>query len=370
MQTPVGKLPQKTLFTPGPVMTPDAVQEAVDAPAIGHRRPEFEGVLNSVRDQLRRLYRATEDYTTVVVSGSGTAANEMVISSLHSLTPLVITNGEFGERLTWMMDIHQMDYQTLEYDWGEYPNPDDVKATLAANPDIDMVAMTYQETSTGMINPVSAVGDICAEFDCYLYADAISAIGGEDIDVATENIAVATGVANKAVGGLTGASFVCIRDDLLAEATDSRTRYLDLTRHVRYADERSQTPNTPAVTSIIGLDAALSVLLEDEGLAERIDRYDRCSSYLRETLSKLDGIDILLTPEQSSNTIVSAFLPEDISLTRFIDDLADRGYLIYPGKGPLYDRGMVQVSTMGEIYFDDCCQFVDVFEAVLDDHRV
>jgi len=351
-------------------MTPDAVQEAVDAPAIGHRRPEFEGVLDSVRDQLQRLFRATDEYATTVVSGSGTAANEMVISSLHSLTPLVITNGEFGERLTWMMDIHQIDYQSLEYDWGEFPNPDDIEAELASNPDIDMVAMTYQETSTGMINPVSAVGDLCAEYDCYLYADSISAIGGENINVSTENIAVATGVANKAVGGLTGASFVCIREDLLMEATNPRTRYLDLTRHVRYANERSQTPNTPAVTSIIGLDAALSVLLDKEGIGERIDRYGRCSSYIRETLSKLDGIDILLPPEQSSNTIVSAFLPEDVSPTRFIDDLAERGYLIYPGKGPLYDRGMVQVSTMGEIYFDDCRQFVDVFEGVLNDHRI
>lgn len=359
-------LPEMQLFTPGPVMVPDEVRESATAPAIGHRRPPFETVLDTVRDQILDLYHADDRYTSVVVSGSGTAANETVINSLHDATPLVITNGEFGERLTRIMDVHDVDYRTLAYEWGERPDPADVESELDAAPEIDLVAMTYQETSTGMINPVAEVGEVCADRDCFLYADCISAVGGEPIDVCEEHIDIATGVSNKAVAGLTGCSFVCVNEAVLdAFDLDARTAYLDLAKHVRYAEERSQTPNTPAVTSILALNAALEVLLEGEGLDERVERYRRCSAYVRDGIEAHDEMELLLPREQSSNTVTSVFLPDGVGLDSFIDALEQRGYLVYAGKGPYYDQGMFQISTMGEIYRDDCEEFMEVLDDVV-----
>ncbi|MFB6122281.1 MAG: alanine--glyoxylate aminotransferase family protein [Haloferacaceae archaeon] len=359
-------LPEQQLFTPGPVMVPDEVRESASAPAIGHRRPPFEEVLDTVRDQILDVYNADDRYTSVVVSGSGTAANETVINSLHDVTPLVVVNGEFGERLTRIMDAHGVDYRTLEYEWGERPVPADVEAVLDAAPEIDLVAMTYQETSTGMLNPVAEVGEICADRDCFLYADCISAVGGEPIDVCEEHVDIATGVSNKAVAGLTGSSFVCLNEAVLdAFDLDARTTYLDLDKHVRYAKERSQTPNTPAVTSILGLNAALAVLLEREGLDERVERHRRCSAFVRDGIEAHDELELLLPREQSSSTVTSVFLPDGVDLESFIDALAQRGYLVYAGKGPYYDRGMFQISTMGEIYLPDCREFMDVLDDVV-----
>jgi 2-aminoethylphosphonate-pyruvate transaminase len=362
-------LEKKKLFTPGPVMVPDEVRRVANEPDIGHRRPQFEAILDSVRGKLRRLYRASEEYTTAVVSGSGTAANETVINSMSDRTYLLIENGEFGGRLAEIMRRHDVDHTVLSYDWGRSPDVDEIESVVAER-DVDVVAMTYHETSTAMINPVSAVGSICADRDVTFYVDAISAVGSEPIDVVAEDIDVITGVSNKAVSSITGCSFVCLRRDLLADVKDEAdVVYLDLKKHVRYAEERSQTPNTPAVTSIAALDVALSVLFETEGYEERLERYRTCSGILRDGVERIDGVELLLDRDRMANTLTSVFLPDDVDLAAFIDELDRRGYIVYPGKGPFYDRGMFQIGNMGEIYPADCREFLAVLEDVLETMR-
>lgn len=362
---PTRDLTEEKLFTPGPVMVPAAVREAANHPDIGHRRPQFERILDNVRDNLRELYRAGDDYTAVVVSGSGTAANEAVINSLTTASFLFVQNGEFGQRLVDIGRKHGVEHEVLAYDWGDRPDLAAIESALVDH-DIDVVAMPYHETSSAMINPVAEVGALCREYGAYLYADTISAIGGEDVDVANQHIDVATGVANKAVGGLTGCSFVCVREAVLRDlVTTADSVYLDLGKHVRYADDRSQTPNTPAVTAICALDAALYVLLEEETVAGRIERYRRCAGILRDGLSQLDGLSLLLPPSEMANMLTSVVLPERVALDHFIDALDDRGYVVYPGKGPYRDHGVFQVGNMGEIYASDCHELLENIESVL-----
>lgn len=368
---PTEGIESKKLFTPGPVMVPEKVKVASALPDIGHRRPQFEAILDDVRERIYGLYRAdASEYAVAVVSGSGTASNETLINSFAGARFLVVRNGEFGERLTRIMDRHGVAYDTVDFEWGERPDLDAVEATLEAA-EYDVVAMTYQETSTAMINPVPEVGAIAHEHGAYFFTDAISAVGGEDIDVPGEGIDAITGVSNKALSSLTGCSFVCVRREMLDALQDgpAETMYLDLAKHVRYAEERSQTPNTPALTSIAGLDNALYVLQEEEGFEARLDRYRTCASIIRDGVRRTEGLSLLLPPGRMSNTLTSVFLPDGIDLDRFIDELDSRGYVVYPGKGPLYDDGLFQVGNMGEIYPADCREFLDALASTLAEFR-
>jgi len=366
---PTDGLEQKKLFTPGPVMVPEKVKTVSALADIGHRRPQFESILVDVRKRLHRLYQTDpEEYAIAVVSGSGTASNEMVIGSFNEARFLLIRNGEFGNRLAQIMDHHGVVYDIVDFEWGESPNLGAVEEALTAS-EYDAVMMTYQETSTAMINPVSEVGALAHKHGSYFFADAISAVGGEDIHVPDEHIDAITGVANKAVSSITGCSFVCVRREMLdnLQSTRAATMYLDLAKHVQYADQRSQTPNTPAVTAIAGLDNALYVLQEIEGFEERLDRYRSCASILREGIEEIEGLSLLLAPEQMSNTLTSVVLPDGIDLARFIDELDGRGYVVYPGKGDLYDRGMFQVGNMGEIHSEDCHELLRILRSTLAD---
>jgi len=362
---------KKHLFSPGPVMTSPRVKASLAHPDMCHRRPMFQQVLARVRQNLLKLFGASEDYTAIVVSGSGTAANETALSSMvkPSEEVLLIMNGEFGERLLEILSCYRYPLHVLEYAWGELPKVEDITAALQKRPKIKWVCMVFHETSTAMINPVREIGKVVHRFNKYLYVDCVSAFGGEDIDVVRDHIDICSGVPNKAVSGLPGVSFVVARRSSVPSAVEAPLRnvYLNLQKHINIADMIGQTPNTPSVNMIVALDEALQELIE-EGLPERIQRYQACASVIRQGIRKLN-LKIMLPDEISSNTVTSVFLPEELSLLNFIDQLDEKGFVVYPGKQHLFDQNMFQIANMGQIQIEDCQVFMKVMEETLVEMR-
>ena len=258
------------LFTPGPVMTSEAVKAVLLQPDIPHRQPVFEQYVRRIRESLLRLSGANDGTTAVVVSGSGTAANETALSSIvrPGEAVLLLTNGEFGERLRGILEVYAYPLHVLDFGWAVPYDLEAIRKTLADQPAIGWVCMVYHETSTGMRNPVGAVGALTADAGRKLFVDCVSAIGGEPLDVVRDQIDVCTGVPNKAIAGLPGVSFVIARRSSvpeLGEAMPRRNVYLNLQKHIEWSDRSEQTPNTPSVQMFVALDAALQELLA-EGL--------------------------------------------------------------------------------------------------------
>lgn len=361
---------KKLLLTPGPVMTSRRLKSVLAHPDMPHRQPAFEQIVRRVRGNLLTLFRADAGYVAVVVSGSGTAANEAALSSIvrPGEEVLLVKNGEFGNRLEEILACYGFELQTIDLPWGTLPSPQAVGEALAANPRLAWVCMVYHETSTGMINPVRAVGEVVRSHARKLFIDCVSAVGGQDIDVLRERIDVCTGVPNKALAGTTGCSFVVARRDCVPAIGPDMPRrnvYLSLQKHIEWAEKTNQTPNTPAVTMFVALDAALEELME-EGLEARIRRYQESAAILRAGVRAL-GLRVLLPDAQASNTVTSVFLPAGVLLKDFITELDRRGYVVYAGKGPFYEQNMFQIANMGWIRPADCRAFLKVLARTLAD---
>ena len=358
---------RKMLFSPGPVLTSERVKASLIHPDICHRRPDFERVLRRVRANILQVFRADESYTAVVISGSGTAANETALSSIIKEPDevLLIKNGEFGERLHDILSCYRLRVHALEYPWGSPPELNDVYRNLAENENIQWVCMVGHETSTGMLNPIRQIGELTHKFQRRFYVDCISAVGGENIQAVQDHIDVCSGVPNKAVGGLPGVSFVVARRASIPtlEEVGRRNIYLNLQKHIESADLHEQTPNTPSVTMIVALDAALQELL-DEGLENRIQRYRLCSHLIRTGVRKLN-LRILVPDQLASNTVTSVFLPDGIQIDEFIDEMDRQGYVVYPGKRHLYQQNMFQIANMGQIQAQDCRVFLRALKGTL-----
>ncbi len=360
---------KKFLFAPGPVMTHKRVKEAALAPDICHRRPDFEKIYSEVRQKLLRLFRANEqEYSTIVVSGSGTASNETVLSSVveKNKKVLLVTNGEFGNRLKAIINCYNMGLNQVEFEWAEYPDLNRIEDELKRDKDISLISMVYHETSTGMINPVHEVGELAKKYNKMYHVDAISAIGGEDVNVDRDNIDFCTGVPNKAVGGQPGVSFVCVRKSAYEKIKENPRRniYLNLQHHIREAEQHNQTPNTPSVVMFITLNEALNVLFE-EGQDEVIKRYKENASIIRAGLKKANLKFLLEDEKVMSNTVTSVFLPTHINVNDFLNKMEKEGYVLYLGKGPLLQKNLFQVANMGQIFPNDCHTFIDVVNSVL-----
>ncbi len=124
---------KKYLFAPGPVLTTDKVKKAALIPDLCHRRGDFEKIYSELRQGILKIVNASEkDYTSVVLTGSGSAANECVISSVFSKDSkaLVIRNGEFGNRLAGFIDCYGISNTVLNFEWGEYPDIDKIEDIL------------------------------------------------------------------------------------------------------------------------------------------------------------------------------------------------------------------------------------------------
>jgi 2-aminoethylphosphonate-pyruvate transaminase len=113
------------------------------------------------------------------------------------------------------------------------------------------------------------------------------------------------------------------------------------------------------------LDTAVQELL-DEGLEDRINRHKRCAKIIRDRVKQL-GLQMLVEEGLASNTVTSVFLPKSIRLEVFIQRLDEKGYTVYPGKRHLKEQNMFQISNMGQIYEDNCHDFLEAMTETLEE---
>lgn len=355
------------LFSPGPVMVKDNVRQSLLHYDICHRSHEFDELFRDTQAKILKLFNADDSYYSLIVSGSGTAANETVLSSCFKAgeKALIIRNGEFGTRLKEMLEIYAVPTIDCEFAWAEYPDLAKIEEAVKANPEIKVIAMVFHETSTGMINPVYEVGQLCAKYGKWFYVDSVSAGGGQNIDVVKNNITFTSSVGGKCIGAFPGTSYICAKEEVLRQITPGMCKsYINLCKLYTYAKEKSQTPNTPNVNLFWALNTALTNVIEKETLEGTIARYRKCAKILRDGLREM-GLRLLLEDKYMSNTVTSAFLPEGKNLDKFTADLEAAGYTIYKGKKILEEQGVFQVVNMGEIYPDDCVKLLEELKKAL-----
>ena len=363
--------PGHVLLNPGPVMTSARVKAALVHHDVCHRDQDYSGVVRRLQDKLRPVFRASDAHDILLLTGSGTAAMEMAIAS--AVAPgkklMVISNGAFGERLGEIADLHGIPKVVVRCAWGELPRPDDVARALDGDPDIDAVAMIHHETSVGILNPVGAIGAICRDRGVVLIADAVSALGAEDVDVVRDNVGICLSSANKCLHSVSGVSFLCVAPEVWPRvaAVPPRVYYLDMKRYRRVQREIWQTPFTPAVSAFFALEAALDELDEQGGVPARRDVYRKRNLRIRRVFTDL-GFTSFTNTGRESQTISTLRLPDFLAVDTLYQRVRDRGFIIYKCKADLADRHM-QIANMGELSDATIDSFLTVVTAVVEAAR-
>lgn len=353
------------LLNPGPVNTSEKVRNALLQGDICHREEDFARIQRNIRQMLTDTFAQSETHTSVIFTGSGTAAMEAAITSSLSegRSILVINNGIYGERISKIASIYKFNKIELTYDLKTPPDLVEIENMLKTHPDIEVVAVVHHETSTGLINPVQEIGNVCKRYGKVLLVDTISSLGGEDIDLARDNVDVCIGSANKCIHGLPGLSFVIMKKEQIDRMKRLPPRSLYLHIPTQWENqEMDSTPFTPSIPIFYALEAALEELRE-EGVQNRIARYKKASSILREGFKQL-GLRLFLPEELLSNTITALYLPEGVSYRDLHDRLRNEGFIIYAGQARL-KKEIFRVANMGELTTQDLTSFLESLEKVL-----
>jgi 2-aminoethylphosphonate-pyruvate transaminase len=357
------------LLNPGPANTSPSVREALVMPDLCHREPECFQMMRRCRDGVTRLAGGGPDWTTVLFTGSGTAAVEAAICA--AVPPgralLVVNNGVYGDRMLRIGRAHGIDTVAVDEDIFRPVAVADVEAALRAQPAVSHVAVVHHETTTGVLNPVAALAALAAREGRRLVVDAMSSLFGEPLQVGADGIDFVTASANKCLQGIPGISFVLARRSALAALAGRAPRSVYLDLHAHYvSQEHDNTPFTPAVQVLHAMERALAEL-EDEGPARRIARYAENARVLRAGMARL-GFEALGAPGGRSNILTTFRLPAGIAYEPLHDAMKRRGYIIYAGQGDIRTYAF-RVANMGTLTPKDMEGVVAAFGEALAELR-
>ncbi|MEM7383524.1 MAG: 2-aminoethylphosphonate--pyruvate transaminase [Verrucomicrobiota bacterium] len=344
------------LLTPGPLSTTPTVKEAMLRDWCTWDDDYNVGIVEVIREKLVQL--ATEsvsgrnDYTSVLMQGSGTFSVESVIGSALPADGklLVLANGAYGQRLAKIAD--RLRIPLVVVDSGEL-RPPDVTAlaeTLQKDPAITHVALVHGETTTGMINPLKEVAAVVKGAERTLIVDAMCTFGGIPIDVQKLKIDFIISSANKCVQGVPGFGFVIARRGALTDCEgQARSLSLDLFDQWNTMEQgRGKWRYTSPTHTVRAFAQALEELEAEGGVAARCDRYTRSQKRLSDGM-KSAGFQPLL-PQDLQSPIITAFhFPdhEDFEFKPFYERLKEKGFVIYPGK--VTDRDTFRIGTIGNV---------------------
>ncbi|NIU88237.1 MAG: GNAT family N-acetyltransferase, partial [Nitrosopumilaceae archaeon] len=144
---------------PGPVSTSPGVRRAMMEPPISHRSIVFKNDFNNVQERLCQL---VDSENVEIFMGSGSLANDVIASQLclEKSKGLILSNGEFGERLVDHAQREGLEFELIKLPWGEQFNYQKIEKVIE-NAQIEWLWFVHCETSTGMLNDLERLKLIC-----------------------------------------------------------------------------------------------------------------------------------------------------------------------------------------------------------------
>lgn len=332
------------LLTPGPTNVPERVMQKTAQPMIHHRTKEFQGILERVNANLGKVFMTR--HPVLYFASSGTGAMEATVTNLLSKGDAVISvsAGKWGERYRDIARAYGLDVKSYEIEYGKAVTAQEVGAALKAHPGAKAVLMTLCETSTAVTHPVKEIAALTRNSNALLFVDAISGLACDPLLMDEWGVDVVVCGSQKGMMLPPGLSFVAVGERAQAAIASSTLPkyYFNFTNSIK-ALKKNDTPFTPAVSLIRGLDEALIMLLE-EGMEKVWARHADVARFVRESSGRLG---LRLFSQAPSNGLTAIVMPADIQSKALINHMRDQHAVVMAdGQGDLQGK-IVRFAHMG-----------------------
>ncbi|MBM4079229.1 MAG: alanine--glyoxylate aminotransferase family protein [Planctomycetes bacterium] len=337
------------LMIPGPVDLTERVAAAFASPILPHYGDDWVKTLAEAHAGMKRIFGTESD--VFLLPGSGSAGLDAAIGSL--LRPgedaLVMRNGAFGDRLVAITESHGVKVTVHDTEWGKAVTSDAVQSELRKKKFAALIVI-HNETSTGVVNPIRGIGEVCRRHDVPLIVDGISSIGGMEMRMDEWGVDLCVTASQKCLGAPAGLSPVAVsqRAWRLIKAAQPSGWYLNLLVWQDFAAKWGDWhphPVTMPVNIVLALLESTKEILE-EGLEARFRRHADAAAHLRRSLRDL-GFSILADEAVASGSVTTAIAPEGIP-SKAISDyfLRERNTMVAFAHAHLKDRA-IRIGHMG-----------------------
>lgn len=342
------------LLTPGPLTTTKTVKESMLSDRCTWD-DEYKNLTQNIRKELLALGNVSaKEYTTILQQGSGSFVVESVLQTAlsHNCHVLIISNGAYGERMVEMAQCIGKHVTAFELPFNERPNMEDIASILSEDDSITHVAMVHCETTTGMLNPLEALCELCYDKGKQVIIDAMSSFGGMPIDMKALHIDYLISSANKCIQGVPGFGFVIAKLDALKQTKgNANSVSLDLYSQWMAMDDDGKWRFTSPTHVVAAFQQAINELHEEGGINARYKRYRDNNTFIREHLETL-GYKPYVQKEHQSPIITTFLFPNNtFDFNNFYKTMKAHGFVLYPGK--LMDEPSFRIGNIGDLYKED-----------------
>ncbi len=333
MKTPIS-------FLSGPVMISSKVSKAFEKAAISHRSPEFSKLLNELQNKLKIITKAK--YSTLMM-GSGSLANEAIAANLSTLKNefgLIISNGEFGERLINQATRHNLKFHSLKKNWGEVFDYHEI-AEILLKKKVDWIWFVHCETSTGMMNDLEKILTIANKTNTKVCVDCVSSIGIYQLDLSKIYLAAAS--SNKGLESFAGIAIVLYNHH--PKPQNTIPQYLD----IGFYRAKNGIPFTFSSNLINALNASLELMLQEDKMPKIKKLNDDLVNFLEQ-----QKIKIVINEKVKSCAITTIQFDQARQSEEFGKFLESKGILVHYQNSYLKERSWLQIAFFsGSIKFSD-----------------
>ena len=355
------------LLTPGPLTTSETVKETMMTDWCTWDEDYNVHIVEEIRKGLVQLAtRKTDEYTSILMQGSGTYCVEATLGSV--ITPkhklLILSNGAYGDRMGNIAEYHGMNYDMLAFDETEQVSVEYVDDYLAHNAEITHVAVVHCETTTGILNPLKEIAHMVKMHGKKLIVDAMSSFGGVPLDVEELGIDFMISSANKCIQGVPGFGFIIARKSELQYCKGvSKSLSLDIYDQWDAMEKGHGKWRFTSPTHVVrAFKQAMDELAAEGGVEARHARYCRNHDVLVEGMRSL-GFKTLLKDEVQSPVITSFLYPDkEFDFKKFYHQLKEKGFVIYPGK--ISQADTFRIGNIGDVFPEDFSRLIEAIKTV------
>ena len=339
------------LRLPGPAPVPDRVSRAMTVPIVNHRGPEFRALMAGIQARLQPILGTENDVLLFASSGTGM----MEASVLNAVAPgeriLVLNNGQFCERFAEIARTFGFTVDTVDAAWGEVPALDEVEGALKSAAYRAVIAV-HNESSTGSVAELAALGSLLRDRDTLLIVDSVSGLGGLEMRQDEWGVDIVVSASHKALMCPPGLGLASISDKAwhYVERENAAARFFWDFRKARANLETNETPFTPPVSLLFGLHEALH-MIEEEGVVAVLERHRRLAAALRAGAAAL-GLTDFTRSRLISNTVVVLGMPEGLDGGEIVRALYNEYRTVVAGARNRLSGKVIRFGVMGDIGFE------------------
>ena len=342
-------VPSRLLLGPGPSNAHPEVLKALSLNPIGHLDEAYLELMLDVQKLLRYAWQS-DNRMTLPMSGTGSAAMEASIANF--IEPgekiLIAKKGYFGNRLVDMASRYKANVIVMEKEWGDSFSLEEIEFQIETNKP-SIFAIVHAETSTGVLQPLSGIGDICRKNNCLFLVDAVTSLGALKLFVDDWKIDLAYSCSQKGLSCPPGLSPFTMNKRAEQKLNDRKSKvpnwYLDLSLLNKYWGSDRVYHHTAPVNMNFALREGLRIIAK-EGLENIWNRHNKNAVKLWKGLTSL-GMELHVRDDIRLPTLTTVKIPPGVDGDLFRNHLLKEfGIEIGNGLGSLTGK-VWRIGLMG-----------------------